>query len=226
MTWIKTIAYEEADGSLKALYDRIKWPDDNVDNIMLAHSLRPHTMEGHLTLYKHVLHHPRNTVDKWFLEAIGLFTSMLNECGYCIEHHYRGMARLLDDDARAGSIRAALQFGDWRPTLTPSEVAALDYVRALTRHPAAISETDIQALREAGWQDGEILEINQVTAYFNYANRTVLGLGVNADGDILGLSPGDASDPSNWQHQYRPHEHGRCQNTFDLDASRVPESGA
>ena len=60
---------------------------------------------------------------------------------------------------------------------------------------------EIDALREAGFDDGEILEINQVTAYFAYANRTVLGLGINTDGDIIGLSPGDSSDPDNWTHQ-------------------------
>ena len=61
MSWIKSIPYASATGKLKRLYDRIKGPDDNVDNIMLAHSLRPHTLEGHMTLYKYVLHHPRNT---------------------------------------------------------------------------------------------------------------------------------------------------------------------
>ena len=48
--------------------------------------------------------------------------------------------------------------------------------------------------------DGEILEINQVAAYFAYANRTVLGLGINTEGDDIGLSPGDSSDPDNWSH--------------------------
>ena len=64
MTWIKTVAYEEASGKLKKLYERIKGPDNNVDNIMLAHSLRPHTMNGHMTLYKYVLHHSANTLGK------------------------------------------------------------------------------------------------------------------------------------------------------------------
>jgi uncharacterized protein YciW len=64
-----------------------------------------------------------------------------------------------------------------------------------------VSEAEIQALRDAGWDDGEILEINQVTAYFAYANRTVLGLGVDVQGDVLGLSPGDTADPDNWRHQ-------------------------
>ncbi|MEJ2257516.1 MAG: hypothetical protein P8X98_11025 [Woeseiaceae bacterium] len=56
---------------------------------------------------------------------------------------------------------------------------------------------DVEALREAGWDDGEILEINQIVAYFNYANRTVEGLGVDTDGDILALSP----DGAGWQHR-------------------------
>ena len=56
-------------------------------------------------------------------------------------------------------------------------------------------------MRAAGFDDGEILEINQVTAYFAYANRMVLGLGVDTNGDIIGLSPGDSSDPDNWSHR-------------------------
>jgi len=43
MTWIDTVSYEDSDGELKKLYDRIKGPGNNVDNIMLAHSLRPHS---------------------------------------------------------------------------------------------------------------------------------------------------------------------------------------
>ena len=70
MTWIATVSYQEATNTLLQLYDRVKGPGDNVDNIMLAHSQRPHTMEGHMSLYKYVLHHPHNTVDKWFREAL------------------------------------------------------------------------------------------------------------------------------------------------------------
>jgi uncharacterized peroxidase-related enzyme len=201
MTWIEIVPYAEADGALLELYDRIKGPDDNVDNIMLAHSLRPHTLEGHMALYKYVLHHPRNTVPKWFLEAAGVYTSILNECTYCIDHHYAGMSRLLNDAARSESIRRALQSGNPESAFDAKQSAALGYVRKLTQHPSDVNDTDIQSLRDAGWQDGEILEINQVTAYFNYANRTVLGLGIDTGGDILGLSPGDSSDPDSWRHQ-------------------------
>jgi uncharacterized peroxidase-related enzyme len=200
MTWIKTIAYKDATGRLLKLYDRVKGPDDNVDNIMLAHSLRPHSMEGHMALYKNVLHHSGNTVPKWFLEVMGTYTSILNDCAYCIEHHYSGLTRLLDDDARAEAIRAALESGDCATEFDEKELAALAYTRTLTTHPTDLSGDDVQSMRDAGWDDGEILEINQVVSYFNYANRTVLGLGINTDGDILGLSPGVSTDPANWQH--------------------------
>jgi alkylhydroperoxidase family enzyme len=85
MTWISTISYDDAEGALKKLYDRVKGPDNNVDNIMMAHSLRPHSMQGHMTLYKYVLHHPRNTLPKSYLETIGVWVSMLNDCNYCVE---------------------------------------------------------------------------------------------------------------------------------------------
>ena len=113
MTWIKTIAYDEAEGPLKKLYDRVKGPDNNVDNIMLAHSLRPHSMSGHMSLYKSVLHHPQNSLPKVYLETIGVYVSSLNNCDYCVEHHYAGMARLLGDDARARAIRRRSPRGCW-----------------------------------------------------------------------------------------------------------------
>lgn len=201
MTWIATVAFEDATGKVRQLYERIKGPDNNVDNIMMAHSLRPHTMEGHMAIYKNVIHHPRNTLPKWLLEAVGVYVSLINKCDYCIEHHYAGMRRLLNDDERSSEIRTALEAEDPEQVFSGRELAALRYAAALTKTPTDISPEDLDALREASLDDGEILEVNQVAAYFNYANRTVLGLGINTDGDIIGLSPSDGEDMDNWSHQ-------------------------
>jgi len=201
MTWIATIAFEDATGKVRQIYERIKGPDNNVDNIMMAHSLRPHTMEGHMAIYKNVIHHPRNTLPKWLLEAVGVYVSLINKCDYCIEHHYAGMRRLLNDDERSSEIRTALEAEDPEQAFGGRELAALKYAAALTKTPTDISPEDLDALREASLDDGEILEVNQVAAYFNYANRTVLGLGINKDGDIIGLSPSDGEDMDNWSHQ-------------------------
>lgn len=200
MTWIETVAYDDSEDELRALYDRIKGPDDNVDNIMLAHSLRPHTMQGHMTLYKYVLHHPRNSLPKAYLETIGVYVSSLNRCAYCVEHHFAGMARLLNDAVRSDAIRQALQHRQPEDVFEGAELAGLQYAGKLTLSAAEVTEADIESLRKAGLDDGQILEINQVTAYFSYANRTVLGLGVSTAGDIIGLSPGDSQNPDNWSH--------------------------
>ncbi len=127
MSWIHRISYADSEGELRKLYDRIKGPDDNVDNIMLAHSLRPHSMQGHMTLYKYVLHHPRNTLPKAYLEAIGVYVSSLNNCDYCVDHHFAGMVRLLDDSARAASIRHALQARRPQDAFEGAELAGLNY---------------------------------------------------------------------------------------------------
>ena len=201
MTWISTIAYADASGALKRLYDRIKGPNDRIDNIMLAHSLRPHSMEGHMTLYKYVLHHPHNLLPKSYLETIGVYVSMLNRCQYCVDHHFSGLSRLLSDDDRATEIVDALSEQNPGSAFSGKDLAGLKYAEQLTTSSADLSVDDIEALRAVGFDDGEILEINQVTAYFAYANRTVLGLGINTDGDIIGLSPGDSGNPDNWSHE-------------------------
>jgi uncharacterized peroxidase-related enzyme len=200
MAWIKTIALEDATGRLKKIYARITGPTGQIDNIMAVHSLRPHTIEGHMALYKAVLHHPHNKNPKWLLEMLGVLTSHLNGCAYCVEHHFSGLKRLLGDDTRADAMRAAFESGTYDPALAGKELAAARYTRILTLDPVGMSEDDIRPLRKAGFDDGEILEINQVAAYFAYANRTVLGLGVSHVGEELGLSPNDSDDPDNWSH--------------------------
>ena len=201
MSWIDTIAYEKADSKLKALYDRVKGPNNNVDNIMMMHSLRPHTMEGHMAIYKYVLHHRDNTIDKWFLETLGVWVSTLNKCEYCVEHHFAGLKRLLNDDEKATQIRSAIDTNKIEEApLENCQKTAMEYARKLTHNPGSIREESIEKLRADGYADGEILEINQVCAYFSYANRTVLGLGCSAKGDILGLSPNNNDDPNDWGH--------------------------
>lgn len=201
MSWIKTISTNEATGRLKTLYERIKGPHGNIDNVLSVHSLRPHTLEGHMALYKNVLHHAGNSINKWFLEAIGVWVSVVNACDYCAVHHYEGMRRLLDDEDRAIKIRESFSRRIIpRELFTQQQVGALEYACLLTNSPADVESTDIDQLRELGYDDGEILEINQVVAYFCYANRTVLGLGVTTKGDEIGLSPGNSENPDDWSH--------------------------
>ena len=201
MSWIQVIPFEEAEGQLKKLYQRVTGPNNNVDNIMGAHSLRPHSMEGHMALYKNVLHHKNNSLQKTYLETVGVYVSNLNHCGYCVEHHFAGLQRLLADEEKGLKIFEALKKEQFEEVFSVKETRGLFYARKLTLDHTSLEEEDINSLRESGFDDGEILELNQVVSYFNYANRTVLGLGVTTKGDVLGLSPNDDNDTENWGHR-------------------------
>lgn len=201
MGWIKTIGYDEAGPKLKRIYDRIKGPDDTIDNVLSVHSLRPHTLTGHMTLYKSVLHSANNTLPKWYLEAIGVYVSHLNKCSYCVDHHLAGLRRLLQNDDKGDLFWEAIKNEVLEDFFESKYRNGMNYAKKLTLQLDRIIESDIDRLKTSGFTEGEILEINQVTSYFNYVNRTVLGLGVTLKGDVLGLSPNTNEDPTNWNHQ-------------------------
>jgi len=200
MSWIKSVPYEEAKGELKEIYDKIKGPDNYLDNVVTIHGLRPHTLDAHMKLYKAVLHHPNNKLPKWLLETLGVYTSMLNGCNYCVEHHFAGLKRLLKDDERAEKMRKTMENESFEDVFTQKEIILLKYTKRLTRDPSYIDKLLIDKMRSYGYTDDEILEVNQVVAYFAYVNRTVLGLGVDTKGDILGLSP-SSDNPEDWSHK-------------------------
>ncbi|MCB0011090.1 MAG: hypothetical protein KDE34_04295 [Anaerolineales bacterium] len=75
-------------------------------------------------------------------------------------------------------------------TLSEADRAMLDYVRTVTLTPAQSSEAEIVRLREVGFGDKAILEINQIAGFFAWCNRTVDGLGVELEDfwEIEGMS--------------------------------------
>ena len=200
MTWIKTIAYENAGPKLRKLYNRVKDADNQVDRILMSHSLRPGSLQGHMTLYKNVLHHSECELPHWFREALGVYTSLLNACAYCVEHHYVGMKNLMDNPEPAPAIREALEQREPEKVFEGGQLGLMRYAHDLTTNPSSLTEARIVELRELGVSDACILEANQIVAYFCYANRTVLGLGVNHVGETLGMSP-SSSESDDWSHK-------------------------
>jgi len=200
MSWIKTIDFDKAEGKLKSLYKRVKGPNNNVDNVLKIHSLRPHTLEGHMVLYKAVLHHSGNILPKWYLEALGCYVSHLNNCSYCLDHHFAGLQRLLKDDIKSKQFLENVKNEALNAFFDTKFTSGATYAKKLTLNVQGVIEEDFIALKKSGFSEGEILEINQVVSYFNYVNRSVIGLGASTKGDILGLSPNQNDDPDNWGH--------------------------
>jgi uncharacterized peroxidase-related enzyme len=81
---------------------------------------------------------------------------------------------LIKDDDLVAALRT-----DYRQaTLSPSIRAMLDYAHKLTLTPWDMVESDVRTLRDHGFSDRAILDINQITAYYAYVNRVADGLGV------------------------------------------------
>ena len=66
-------------------------------------------------------------------------------------------------------------------SLNAQDRAMLDYVAQLTRDAAQVRRADLDRLRQVGFADRAILQINLLASLFNYFNRVADGLGVGRD---------------------------------------------
>ncbi|HAU41667.1 MAG TPA: alkylhydroperoxidase [Gammaproteobacteria bacterium] len=184
--WIRMIEDQDADPGLLEVLKLARTPHGTVDNVMRVHSLRPNTMKGHVILYRAALHDDANTLPMWLQEVIGSYVSLLNDCHYSYANHWANAKHLLGDDAKADAAESALKNRKPEDAFDGKTLALLRYAQKLTLTPGEMVQDDVTALTDAGVDDGEILEANQIIGYFNYVNRCLNGLGVTTEGDIVG----------------------------------------
>ena len=184
--WIRMISDQDADETLLDVLKLARTPHGTVDNVMRVHSLRPNTMRGHVMLYRAALHDDTNTLPTWLQETISSYVSILNDCPYSLANHWKNAAHLIGDRMRAEAIEKALHARQPETVFDGRELALMRYTEKLTLHPGKMVKEDVDALKAAGLDDGEILEANQIIGYFNYVNRLLNGLGVSTAGDVVG----------------------------------------
>jgi len=177
MSWIKVIEYEDANNQLKSVYDRIKTRTDNtVANILKVHSLNPTSLVAHLNLYETLMFGNSN-LTRAQREMIGVIVSSSNACEYWTSHHGEALRYATNNHRVMYDISTNYQNAE----ISNSEKTMLKYAIKLTKQPYTILPDDIQQLKDAGFADRDILDINQITAYFNYVNRIADGLGVSLE---------------------------------------------
>lgn len=91
-------------------------------------------------------------------------------------HHSAALTRESGEQALAEAVVSG-QFDQLSPRLR----ALLDYAIALTTSPREVQRADVDRLQDAGLSAGEVIDANQVVAYFNYVNRVAEGLGVELE---------------------------------------------
>ena len=184
--WIRMLSDEEAGEDLREALALARTPHGTVDNVMRVHSLRPNTLHGHVVLYRATLHDDANTLPAWLQECIASYVSILNDCAYALANHWANARHLIGDDERAARIEAALAAHRPEDAFEGRELALMQYAEKLTLRPGAMERSDVDKMRAAGLDDGEVLEANQIVGYFNYVNRCLNGLGVTTEGDVVG----------------------------------------
>jgi uncharacterized peroxidase-related enzyme len=181
----------DADEELNLALNQAKTPHGTVDNVLRVHSLRPSTMVGHMKLYKSVLHDKKNTIPQWFQETISSYVSIINKCKYSYDNHWKNAVFLINDQNKSDKIKLVLECQRPEDYFKEKQLALLIYAKKLTLYPSKFNKNDFNKLKEVGLDDGEILEANQIICYFNYVNRSINGLGVTTEGDIVGYYEND-----------------------------------
>jgi uncharacterized peroxidase-related enzyme len=139
-------------------------------------SLYPDIVMERLRLYKVVEANPSD-LSPLERRMAAYVASTLNLTPHCSS----GLVYKLEDSGVADELLAAVRDD---PGAVRSGDARLDavirYSAKLTATPGGIEPRDIAALRSAGLGDLEILDLNNIVAYYNYINRVANGLGLKS----------------------------------------------
>lgn len=82
MTWIKTVAPEDASGLLKQLYDAAVKRAGRVYNIIRIQSPRPRVLRASTQLYVEIMHSAEGGLTRAQREMIAVVVSRVNACHY------------------------------------------------------------------------------------------------------------------------------------------------
>lgn len=177
MPYINIIEPEEATGSLKVIYKELKQKRGKLARIHKIQSLNPETIVTHMDLYLSVMF-SKSPLSRAQREMVAIVVSAVNKCEYCQLHHAEALFHYWKDRKKVEQLSS--DFNQLDLNNVDSRLCKL--AQKLTLYPDNIEEeTDIQPLKNTGLSDRAILDAVLVISYFNFVNRMVQGLGVEAD---------------------------------------------
>jgi len=107
-------------------------------------------------------------------ELIAAYTSYQNQCAFCTQAHAAAAGELYGDHAL---VSTALRDLDRAP-LDDKTKLLLRFVGKVTTTLPATGAEDVEALRQAGWDDEAIYYAITACALFNFYNRWITATGV------------------------------------------------
>lgn len=177
MAYIDIIEPHQAEGSLKEIYSDLEKKRGKLAQIHKIQSLHPETITAHMDLYMSVMF-SKSPLKRAQREMMAVVVSAANHCEYCQLHHGEALNHYWKDEEKVEMLRADFT----RVKLSDIDLQLCRLAQKLTAEPGNIDGSlDIDPLKKLGLSDRAILDAVLVVSYFNFVNRTVLGLGVEAD---------------------------------------------
>ncbi|MBQ5947906.1 carboxymuconolactone decarboxylase family protein [Massilia sp. ST3] len=163
MSRIELVNPSKAQGAAAALLQQIDGAFGVVPNMFRAVANSPAALESMWASFGALGH---GTLGARLGEQIAVAIADRNDCAYCLAAH-----TVLGQKAGASAQEmAAAQAGE---SDDPKTAAALKFAIAVVERRAHVGEADVAALRQAGFDDGEIVEIMAHVAlnlFTNYVN--------------------------------------------------------
>ena len=168
MSRINQIAPESATGKAKELLDAVQGKLGMVPNMTRAMANSPAVLDGYLQLSGALA---KGTLPAKTREEIALAVSQANSCDYCLAAHSTigKMVGLSTDQIRDSRLGTAVD---------SKTDALIRFARKLVESRGRATDSDIAAVRNAGFDDGAIAEViahvalNVFTNYFNNVVET------------------------------------------------------
>ncbi len=176
VAWIRTIEWADAEGTLKAAYDWQAASLGEPAEFTQVGSLYPEIVEERLRLYKTVEACPSG-LDDVERQLACYVTSLLNGTAHCASGLRLKLASLGVAEATLAAIEADPAGA---PGPTERATAIMRHAAKLTTRPTAMLQADVEVLRAHGLDDLQVLDVNNLVAYYNYINRIVMGLGIRS----------------------------------------------
>lgn len=153
-----------------------------VPNVLRVYALRPQHLQLWWAFYDEVMRGDSG-LSKAQREMIGVVVSTTNRCHYCMVSHSAALRKLTGDPVLVEQLATNYAYA----AVDSKERAMLDFAVKLTKESSACTEADVEALRDAGWTDEDVMDIAQVAAMFNFTNRLASGLGWRPNEEYFSL---------------------------------------
>jgi uncharacterized peroxidase-related enzyme len=172
IAWLRVPSKEDVPAEVAELWEKPLERLGFVPNVMRVFALRPEHLLRWWSYYDELMR-GESGLTKAQREMIAVVVSATNRCHYCIVSHSAALRKLTDDPVLVDQLATGYKYAP----LEEKERAMLDFAVTLTERSHLSAESDVEALRQAGWNDEEIMDIAQVAAMFNFTNRLASGLG-------------------------------------------------